>query len=118
MGILGNINASWASLGIPFAGLAVGGAFVGVFFGAEGEVGGLDAVFALLVEFFDEGDAPLAAGTGGEAFADEAGNRGVFALAEVDDLALGDVEAEAYGVVVVHGGIVSGIGGRGCLIRD
>lgn len=68
-------------------GLVVVGAFFGVFFGADGEVGVFDAVFTLLVKFLDEGDAPSAAGAGGEAFADEAGDGGFFALAEVDDLA-------------------------------
>jgi len=97
---------------IPFAGLAVAGALFGVFFGADGEVGVFDAVFTLLVQLFDKGDAPSAAGAGGEAFADEAGDRGLFALAVADDLALGDAEAQADIVVVVHWGIVSGIGYR------
>lgn len=91
---------------VSLTGLSIAGAFVGVFFGADRQVGVFDAVEALLVEFFDEGDAPLAAGAGGEAFADEAGDGGFFALAVADDLALGDVEAEADVVVVVHGLII------------
>ena len=89
-------------LGISLTGLAVGRTFLCVFFGADGEVGVFYAVFALLVEFFQEGDAPSAAGAGGEAFADEAGDGGFFALAEAHDFSLGDAEAEAYVVIVLH----------------
>jgi hypothetical protein len=56
-----------------------------------------------VVEVFEHGDAPPAAGAGGEAVGDLGGVLGLFDGAEGLNLAQGDVEAEADGVVGVEG---------------
>lgn len=78
---------------------------LGVALGGDLEVGEV-AALVLGVEVLEEGDAPLAAGAGGEALGDEGGDGGVLAVEEGADFAEGDVEAEADVVVGVHGGIV------------
>jgi hypothetical protein len=86
---------------VAVAGFVVGDAGLGVFLGGDFEVG-FDAGLVLGVEVFEEGDAPLAAGAGAEAFADEGGDGGIFGFEVGADLPQGDAEAEADVVVGVH----------------
>ncbi len=64
------------------------------------------AIHDLLVEFLEEGDAPLATGAGAEAIAGDGGERGFLTFIEIDDFAHGNAETEADVVIGVHDGSV------------
>lgn len=99
----GTHHSGFAFVGAEFAdaGFMEGFAAVGVVGGRGLEVGEF-AVDVHLVEAFEYGDAPVAAGAGAEAFGDEGCDGWVFALEEGADLPEGDVEAEADLVVGGH----------------
>ena len=69
---------------VALAAVVVLEAFLGVALGGDVEVG-FFAAEMLGVEVFEEGDAPLAAGAGGEALGDEGGDRGILDLEEGAD---------------------------------
>lgn len=92
------------------AGLAIGGAAVGVLLGGDAQVGGA-ASLVVGVEFLEVGDAPTAAGPGAEAFGDQRRDRGILAFDERADLAEGYMEAQTYVVVGVHASSLGADGG-------
>lgn len=87
--------------GIALAGPVEGEPGLDVTFRRDAQVRVL-AAGVEIVKVLEEGDAPLAAGSGAEAFGDEGGDRGVFAPEVSLDLPERDVEAEADMVVRIH----------------
>jgi hypothetical protein len=100
-----------------FVGGGVGGFVGAVGFGGGGVVGDAPPREMLaanaFVDVVEEGDAPPAAGAGGEAVGDLGGVLGLFDVAESLDLAEGDVEAETDGVVGLEGHNEHYRGGKG-----
>ncbi len=78
-----------------FPGLSIGLPLLGVGLWIQRQARIRFAVGDLLVQAFEVGDAPAAAGARGQAFGDQAGDRRLFAAAVVHDLALGNAKAQA-----------------------
>ena len=86
-----------------FARASVIGSADRVFLRRIGQVRIGGAFKCLAVQRLEEWYTPATAGAGGKAVTDHAGHGGAAPPAEIDDLPLGDVEAEANVVILIQG---------------